>query len=314
MKASEICTELGLDAHRGWKFLHSLALAGLLDESKGEMGNDAAEYCLSKDAQNFFGTRGEAEDSYFFRELVLYWRYCNDLPLSLVDVLKGAQLPQMPVWPPATYEHAQHLEKWMTVTSEGAKTTLLSSKAMEGARRLLDVGGGDGTIAIAVVKASEANGSTPATTATVFNLPASAALARDNIAAWGLENKVDVCEGNFLKDELPRGPDEEGFDRVLFSRVLTDWTPEVCSMLFAKARRALAPGGQLVINEAFSEGNEDFVTAWEYRYLFYDTFGRVLYKPLTLYRQLLAEAGFKIVSVAPMLDSAFYSVVVAEAV
>lgn len=167
MKAVEICSELGLDMHRGWKFLHSLALAGLLDESNGERGDDTAEYSLSADSQSFFGTRGVAEDSYYFRDLVLFWRYVNDLPMSLVSVLKGAKLPQMPVWPPATYQAAQHLEKWMTVTAAGATDTLLSSKAMEGAHRLLDVGGGDGTVAIAVVRASEGASCTPATTATV---------------------------------------------------------------------------------------------------------------------------------------------------
>ena len=79
---------------------------------------------------------------------------------------------------------------------------------------------------------------------------------------------MTVHQGDFLKEELPGG-----FDRVLFSRVLTDWTPKVCLMLFEKARRALAPDGRLVINEAFVEGNLDYAIAWEFRYIFYDTFG-----------------------------------------
>jgi ubiquinone/menaquinone biosynthesis C-methylase UbiE len=314
MKAVEICSELGLDMHRGWKFLHSLALSGLLDEFDGQNGDETAEFCLSKDSQSFFGTNGVTEESFYFRDLVHYWRYLNDLPTSLVSVLKGADLPQMPVWPPATFQNAQLLEHWMTITAVGAMNTLLTSGAMRGASTLLDVGGGDGTIAIAAVRASLADDSNAPISATVFNLPASAALARENIASQDLADSVSVVEGNFLTDELPRGPDDQGFDRVLFSRVLTDWTPSVCRTLFEKARRALAPGGRLVINEAFAEGNADYFLAWEYRYIFYDTFGRVLFKPLEIYRQLLQETGFRVVSVAPMLDNAFYSVVVAEAV
>ena len=84
-------------------------------------------------------------------------------------------------------------------------------------------------------------------------------------------------------------------------------------MLFHKVRRALAPGGKLIINEAFFEGNEDYCTSWEFRYIFYDSFGRELFKPLEYYRTLLAQAGFKIVRVSPMIDDAFYSVVEAEA-
>ena len=58
------------------------------------------------------------------------------------------------------------------MTAEGAIETLLASNAMAGAQRLLDVGGGDGTIGCAMVKAH------PALAVTVFNLSASAALAR----------------------------------------------------------------------------------------------------------------------------------------
>jgi hypothetical protein len=79
-------------------------------------------------------------------------------------------------------------------------------------------------------------------------------------------------------------------------------------MLFAKCKRSLAPGGKLVITEAFLDGNEDFANSWEYRYIFYDSFGKFLYKPLSLYEKLLTDSGFKIIKVTPMTNEAFYSV------
>jgi hypothetical protein len=85
-------------------------------------------------------------------------------------------------------------------------------------------------------------------------------------------------------------------------------------MQFQKSRRALAPGGKLIINEGFLEGNLEFSISWEYRYIFYDTFGRAMYKPLDVYRKLLAEAGFEIIKVSPMTDDAFYSVIEAVVV
>lgn len=315
MKASEICAALGLDAHRGWKFLHALALSDLLTESGGDRGDDSAEFALSEAAKEYFGANGDTYDGYYFRDLVNFWRYLNDLPISLADVVRGGELPaEMVQWPPKTFQAAAHLEHWMRVTAEGAIATLVTSKAMDGAKTILDVGGGDGSIDFGVIKHAQSKPDAVVPHVTIFNLPASAAIAQCRIVDENMTEHVSVVTGDFLKDELPRGSEDAGFDRVLFSRVLTDWTPPVCKMLLEKARRALAPGGRLVINEAFAEGNAEYFVAWEFRYIFYDTFGRVLFKPLRIYEDLLRETGFRLISVSPMLDDAFYSVVVAEAV
>jgi predicted O-methyltransferase YrrM len=297
MTAAEICRDLALDPHRGWKFLHLLAMTGLLDKEGGDRGEDVAVFRLSAEAKEYFGADGT--QGYYFRDLVNFWRAVACLPF--VDVLQGMELPNAVRWPPPNPEAAEHLELWMRVTADGAIATLLNSGVMQGAARLLDVGGGDGTIGCALAERY------PELQVTVFNLPASAHIARRIIAAKGCADRVTVHEGDFLNEELPGG-----FDRVLFSRVLTDWTPNVCLMLFEKARRALTPDGRLVINEAFVDGNLDYSIAWEFRYIFYDTFGRAMFKPLAVYERLLADAGFEIVKISPMLDDAFYSVVEAR--
>ena len=47
------------------------------------------------------------------------------------------------------------------------------------------------------------------------------------------------------------------------------------------------------------EGNENLCICWEYRYIFYDTFGRGLYKAMQTYADLLQQTGFKIQKVLP---------------
>lgn len=299
LTAIEICRRLSLQAHRGWKFLHCLALAGLLIEHGGAAGDDFTIYGLSAAAKAYFGEDGRG--GYFFRDLVNYWR--NVAMLPLVEVLRGMPLPEAVRWPPPGEDAALHLETWMRVTADGAIKALYHSGAIRGAQRLLDVGGGDATIGCALAHEY------PNLQVTVFNLPASAALAGRTIAERRFAPRVKVHEGNFLEDELPGG-----FDRLLFSRVLTDWDANVCRMLFEKSHRALTRGGVLVINEALMDGNLDYTIAWEFRYIFYDTFGRAMFKSLEVYRKLLADAGFEISKVSPMLDDAFYSVIEARAV
>ena len=294
LTAAEICKRLDLDLHRGWKFLHLLAMNDLLDERDGEFGADSTTFDLSAAAREYYGEKGT--DGYFFRDLVTYWRNVSELPL--VEVLKGMALPRAVRWPPPDPAAAEHLEGWMRVTAEGAVHTIVDSGALKGARKLLDVGGGDGTIGCALVQEY------PGLAVTVFNLPASAAIARRTIEANGCADRVAVHVGDFLADELPAG-----FDRVMYSRVLTDWEPGVCVMLLEKARRALTDDGRLLINEALCDGNRDYALSWEFRYLFYDTFGRAMFKPLDVYGKLLDQAGFRIARVAPMTDVAFYSVI-----
>ena len=300
MPAQQICVLLGLNLDRGWKFLHLLALSGLLEESNGVYSGDETLFGLSADAKYFFGPAGT--EGFFYRDLVEFWKKVANL--SLIDVLRGAPLPEGINWPYATRESVAHFEYyWMRLTAAGSIDTLLMSQAVAKADKLLDIGGGDGTVGCALCSAY------PHMQVTVFNLPVSAELALAHIAERQMTQRVHVHEGDFFKDEFPTG-----FDHVLFNRTLADWQPTVCKMLFDKVRRSMAPGGKLVINEAMLEGNTDFTLAWEFRYIFYDSYGRALFKPLSVYKQLLEDAGFRVTKVTPMRDEAFYSVIEAEAV
>lgn len=296
LTAQDICQKLALHPHRGWKFLRLLAWIGLLDEEGELRGADDTRYRLSKLSKRFFDPGGAG--GYFFRELVNYWRYVAAVPF--LDALRGLPLPDAPRWPPDGLAAAEHIETWMRVTADGAVKALIGSGTMEGVRQLLDVGGGDGTVGCLLTKQY------PELDVLVFNLPASAYIARRTIAHAGCTEHVKVHEGDFLKDELPAGA-----DCVLFNRVMADWSPDICSMLMQKSRRALAPGGRLVINEPLADRNRDCTTAWQFRYIFYDTFGQATFKTLDMYRQLLDESGFTVLNVRPILDE-IYTVIEAS--
>src|SRR5437762_3478434 len=58
LTAGEICRELKLQHQRGWKFLHLLAMVGLVDQIGGQRGEDEAKFELSRRARQFFGDNG----------------------------------------------------------------------------------------------------------------------------------------------------------------------------------------------------------------------------------------------------------------
>jgi demethylspheroidene O-methyltransferase len=103
-------------------------------------------------------------------------------------------------------------------------------------RRLLDVGGGDGTFLRAVAARA------PGLELALFDLPPVAAAARARFAADGLT--VGVSGGSFLDDPLP-----EGADAISLVRVVHDHDDAAVITLLRAARRALPPGGVLLLAE-----------------------------------------------------------------
>jgi SAM-dependent methyltransferase len=106
--------------------------------------------------------------------------------------------------------------------------------------RLLDLGGGAGTNAIAFCQVY------PELRATVFDLPATLKLAGKTVKDAGLESRVALQPGDFNSDQLG-GP----YDVVLMSDILHYQTFQMNQDLVQKVFTSLAPGGRLVIKDRF---------------------------------------------------------------
>jgi demethylspheroidene O-methyltransferase len=105
-------------------------------------------------------------------------------------------------------------------------------------RRLMDVGGGDGSFLRAVARRG------PEPELTLFDLPAVVEIARPRLAAAGLSGRVHLAGGDFTRDPLP-----SGHDAITLVRVAHDHDDAVVMQLFRAAHAALEPGGVLLIGE-----------------------------------------------------------------
>jgi demethylspheroidene O-methyltransferase len=148
-------------------------------------------------------------------------------------------------------------------------------------RVLLDIGGGEGIFATeALARAAHLH-------AIVFDLPAVAETARSRFAQRGLADRARAVGGDFHRDALPTGADVVSLVRVIYDH---DDGPAVG--LLRAARRALLPGGTLLLAEpmAGTAGAERMGAAYFGLYLMAMGSGRSR-TPQQL-SEMLREAGF----------------------
>jgi predicted O-methyltransferase YrrM len=105
-------------------------------------------------------------------------------------------------------------------------------------RRMLDIGGGPGMYAIAACM------SQPELNAVVYDLPETIPIARDVIARYGMENRIETMAGDFLKCSLGTG-----YDLVLVSNIVHSLGPKDIRTLLAKAYRSMTTGGLIIIKD-----------------------------------------------------------------
>jgi demethylspheroidene O-methyltransferase len=147
--------------------------------------------------------------------------------------------------------------------------------------RLMDVGGGEGAFIAQVARRA------PRLQLTVFDLPPVAARARRRLSDLGLDDRVTVAAGSFLDAPLP-----DGADVISLVRILHDHGDEEVARLLAACRRALAPGGTLLVAEpmAGAPGAEAMGEAYFGFYL--AAMGRGRPRTLDRVSELLTAAGF----------------------
>jgi precorrin-6B methylase 2 len=105
--------------------------------------------------------------------------------------------------------------------------------------RLLDIAGGSGVYACAIVSRH------PHLRAGVLEKPPVDRLTRHSLTDRGFADRIEVLLGDMFAEALPAG-----FDLHLFSNVLHDWNEGRVRQLLAKSAAALPAGGMIIIHDA----------------------------------------------------------------
>ncbi|MDR3196649.1 MAG: hypothetical protein LBU34_02165 [Planctomycetaceae bacterium] len=104
--------------------------------------------------------------------------------------------------------------------------------------QFIDIGGASGTYTIAFLEAL------PESRGTIFDLPVGIAAARQRFTGTKYENRIQLVEGDFDRDELPNG-----FDFAWISAIIHQFGRSESRKLYEKVFRSLYSGGKVAIRD-----------------------------------------------------------------
>ncbi len=134
-------------------------------------------------------------------------------------------------------EHARIFDQAMGNLTGVFNEAVLASYPFSQFDRVVDVGGGDGSLMISLLKAN------PGIKGVVFDLPHVAEGARQRIAAAGLVGRCEVVAGDVFVS-VPGGGDV-----YILSRVIHDWDDARSVAIFANCHRAMPSKSRLLLIE-----------------------------------------------------------------
>lgn len=170
----------------------------------------------------------------------------------------------------------------------------LAADLFDGARTVVDVGGGDGgLLAEALGQRQELHG-------VLVELPEAAARARDRLAEAGVLDRVRIAVGSFF-DQVPAGG-----DLYVLRRVLHNWDDANAGRLLERVRAAMPADARLLVIEELLPAAPEGASAGAWnapRNRIVDLLMLVLMegrdRTAAEYATLLADSGFTVKSITP---------------
>ena len=224
--AEELARAKGADVRGTAMLLNALAAMGLLVKTGDAYANtEAAAAFLSKDSERYIGHM-----IMHHHHLVASWSRLDE-----------AVATGRPVRSRASFSDPRVRESFLMGMFNNAMLqapSVAEAVDLSGKTHILDLGGGPGTYAIHFCRAN------PGLRATIYDLPTTRPFAEKTVARFGLSDRIDFVDGDFVTAAVPGT-----YDAVWMSHILHGEGPENCHSIVAKAAAALAPGGLIAIQD-----------------------------------------------------------------
>lgn len=180
----------------------------------------------------------------------------------------------------ASAEESTAYTDFMQITVARSAGHVVKAKPFAEAEDVLDVGGGSGTLAIALAEAF------PSLRVGILDLAPVEARAQARIDAAGLSERITFIAGDFLQRPLPTD-----WSTMMLHRVLWDWPDEPALILLGRVLTALPSGGRLLVTEGMWSGDQAVDRILNSFHL-YMCLGGFRLRGANAVKALLTQAGF----------------------
>ena len=198
------------------------------------------------------------------------------------------QVYGMPVWEYYAQhpEIAQVFNESMTNITKLVEPAVLESYDFSSFNRIVDIGGGHGSLIAAVLKRN------PHLAGILFDAPQVIEGAQQRIAAEGLAERCQAIGGDFFAS----APD--GGDAYMMKHIIHDWDDERAITILKNCHRAMNENGKLlVIDQVVPPGNEPAPSKFTDLIMMIMLGGRE--RTAEEFRALFAAAGFRLTQIIP---------------
>lgn len=224
--AEALAQKSGADRRGMTMLLDALAAMGLLVKTDAAYANSqAAAAFLSKDSDTYLG------------HMIMHHHHLVESWGRLDEAVTTGK----PVRGRASVADPQRRESFLLGMFNNAMLQapgVAAAVDLSGRTHLLDLGGGPGTYAIHFCQAN------PGLCATVYDLPTTRPFAEQTIGRFGLGDRIDFVDGDYVARSVPGT-----YDAVWMSHILHGEGPDDCRRIVAKAVAALRPGGLIAIHD-----------------------------------------------------------------
>jgi predicted O-methyltransferase YrrM len=225
----DVSARIGTHLDKTVVLLDGLAACGLLEKTGGAFRNTAL-------SENYLVT---SSDTFLGPLVEIYQRSLIDPLENMTEIVRKGR-SQAAATP--SRESSESLDAYPMALRNAARggpaqmaTRIVGElPEFESMNSMLDIGGGPGIIAMAIVD------SHPSMRGTILELPGMAEVARETILSYGMEERVDVISGDFLRVSV-----EEKYDLVWTSFCLY-FGKQRLGEVVTKIEEALTPEGVFI--------------------------------------------------------------------